>query len=306
MIRELFFAAVRVTGIPRLMRELLQRRFVTIVVYHRPNPATVDRHFRMLSRAYRPIGLQAYLVARRNGTVDSLPPRSLIITIDDGHESVYRLKPVLLEHRVPVTVFLCSGLVGTNRGFWFSAAGLDEAQRQRLKTVPDEARVAALRAMGLEDGGDQGRRESLNAGEVEELKELVNFQSHTVSHPILPSCSDQKAAVEIEQSRQQLQARLGLSVNALAYPNGSYAEREIRMAQEAGYECGLSMDAGFNGRETPLFALRRVAVPDDCGIHELMVRSSGLWAFLHAARCAVTGLFRPIRSGKLDPKTQPY
>ena len=216
-----------------------------------------------------------------------LPRKALIVTIDDGHESVYRLKPAILEHRIPVTVFLCSGFVGTNRRFWFSARGLDPVRREYLKTVPDEARMAALRAISLGQAEESRQRESLNASEVRELQGLVDFQSHTVSHPILPMCSDEKAIREIELSKRQLEEQLELRVNALAYPNGSYTAREIQITCEAGYECGLTMDPGFNGPSTPLYALRRVALRDECGVHELIIRSCGLWACLRSFRTVV-------------------
>ena len=105
---------------PCLIREVFQRRFVTILVYHRVDPVTADRHFTALRRSYSPISLQAYLEARRDNACQRLPSKALIVTIDDGHESVYRLKPILAKHQMPVTVFLCSGFVGTNRRFWFS------------------------------------------------------------------------------------------------------------------------------------------------------------------------------------------
>lgn len=301
-VREILFGVVRLSGLPRLLREFVQRRYVTILVYHRPDPTTVDRHFEALLRIYRPIDLRAYLLARRQRTVGQLPPKSVIVTFDDGHESIYRLKPVLHRHGVPVTVFLCSGLVGTKRGFWFLACGLDDALRQRLKKVPDDERLTVLREIGFDETAEHATGESLSSNEVEDLNTVVDFQSHTVSHPILPACSEQKASVEIARSRDELEKRLGRTVNAIAYPNGSYTEREMRMAQQAGYECGLTMDPGFNGPEIPMFALRRIAIPDDCGVHEFIVRSSGLWAFLHAARQALHQALWSSRSANAQPR----
>ena len=287
--KELACLLLRLSGIPLLIREVFQRRRVTILVYHRLDAETADRHFSALRRSYTPIGLQAYLEARRNHALRPLPSKAVIVTIDDGHESVYRLKPVLAKHQMPVTVFLCSGLVGTNRRFWFSAPGLDPAQRQHLKTVPDETRIAALRAMGFDDSMEFLERESLNVNEMRELEDLVDFQSHTVSHPVLPTCSDEKATEEIELSRHRLAEQLSRNVNALAYPNGSYTVREMQMARQAGYECGLTMDPGFNRLTTPTYALKRVALPDDCGVNELIVRSCGLWAFLRLIGRVVKG-----------------
>jgi peptidoglycan/xylan/chitin deacetylase (PgdA/CDA1 family) len=284
MLREFICRLVELTGVPLLIREVLQGRFVTILVYHRVDPVTADRHFAALRRVYAPISLQTYLVARRSGTLERLPRKSVIVTIDDGHKSVHQLASVLAEHRIPVTVFLCSGFVGTDRRFWFSAPGLQPGQRQYLKTVPDETRIEALRTLGFDHSVEFGERETLDLDEVRELQGLVDFQSHSVSHPILPACPDAKATVEIELSRRQLEESLGRPINAFAYPNGSYSEREIRITRDSGYECGLTMDPGFNAFSTSSFALKRLAVADDCGVHELMIRACGLWALLRSVR----------------------
>jgi len=300
MIADLLCLLLRLSGVPLLVREVLQRRRVTILAYHRLDARTADRHFGALCRSYNPISLQTYLDARRDNACERLPPKSIIITVDDGHESVYRLKPVLEKHKIPIAVFLCSGFVGTNRRFWFSAPSLNPAEREHLKRLPDETRIAALRTIGVDDSVEYAERESLDINEVRELRNLIDFQSHSVSHPILPACSEVKAREEIELSKSQLEGRLNLRVNALAYPNGSYGAREIQIARAAGYECGLTMDSGFNRSTTPLYALRRMTMSDDCGVHELMVRSCGLWAFLRSIRGRMSPNFSgPFRRGSV-------
>ena len=117
--------------------------------------------------------------------------------------------------------------------------------------MTNKARMAALLAIGFDHSVEFGARESLNVSEVRELRDLVDFQSHSVSHPILPECSAEKAAEEIALSKRQLEARLALRVNALAYPNGSYAARELQMTRESGYACGLTTQPGFNKPTTP-------------------------------------------------------
>src|SRR6266540_1197862 len=141
LFKEVFSILLRLTGGPFLIRAMLQRRRVTVLVYHRLDPSTADRHFQTLRRLYTPISLQAYLRARRDSTLERLPPKSLVITIDDGHRSIYRLKDVIAKHQLPVTVFLCSGFVGTNRQFWFLSPKIDSQYREYLKIVPDETRI---------------------------------------------------------------------------------------------------------------------------------------------------------------------
>jgi poly-beta-1,6-N-acetyl-D-glucosamine N-deacetylase len=281
LFRSAVFALLRLSGLPFLMRELLQRKTVTIVVYHALPAELADLHFGALRRRYNIISLSEYLAARINGTADRLPAKALIITFDDGHRSNYELRSLLEKHRIPITIFLCSGIVGTHRHYWwFHANGSAEAQT--LKALPDERRVEALRGKGHSDTREYETRQSLSRSEIAEMKGLVDFQSHTVFHPILPACSDEKAAREIAESKQALEGEHGLRICALAYPNGDYSDREIRLLRKAGYTCGLTLDSGFNDSETDPFCLRRVPLPDDAGLNEMLVKTSGLWARLKA------------------------
>ncbi|MGY8685310.1 polysaccharide deacetylase family protein [Bradyrhizobium sp. UFLA05-153] len=264
------------TLLPFVFREVFQRNKVTILVYHAPTPQVFDAQIGVLGRLYNIVPLSAYVEARRTGDFSKLPPKALVVTLDDGHRSNFALKDVLERHNVPITIFLCSGLIGTRRRFWFLHEKSQELV-QRLKTVPDDERLVALRRTGFDEAKEFDDRQVLSIAEVRELNSRVDFQSHTVFHPILPRCSEEKAEAEIAGSRSELQTKLGHEVYALAYPNGDYSERELRLAERAGYSCALSADCGFNTKETPLFRLRRICVPDDADRHELLVKASGLW-----------------------------
>ena len=69
---------------------------------------------------------------------------------------------------------------------------------------------------------------------------------------------------------------LGLSINAFAYPNGDYGEREVAAVKEAGYACALTVDAGLNDADTDLFRLKRIGVDDGASATEMIVKASGI------------------------------
>ena len=160
-------------------------------------------------------------------------------------------------------------MIDTDRPYWFNTVSDPEP----LKLVSDPQRLALLdqRAPSV------ARREALNRAELNGLRELVDFQAHTVSHPILPACTTDKASREIHEAKEELESRHGFEVFALAYPNGDYTEREARLAERAGYECALTMDFGFNTAATDRFRLRRITVNDDEGVNVLAVRACGFW-----------------------------
>lgn len=280
-LRKLAFLALRLTALPFVFREVFQRNRVTILVYHAPMPQEFDAQIGLLRRFYNIIPLWSYVEARQMGDFRKLPAKALVITLDDGHRSNFALKDLVERHEIPITIFLCSGLIGTRRNFWFSHEK-SPALVQWLKTVPDEERLAALRRTGFEEAKEFDDRQVLSMDELRELNSRADFQSHTVSHPVLPRCSEEKAEAEIAGSRSDLQTKLGTEVYALAYPNGDYSERELRLTERAGYSCALSLDRGFNTKKTPLFRLRRICIPDDAGRDEVLVKASGLWGEIRA------------------------
>jgi peptidoglycan/xylan/chitin deacetylase (PgdA/CDA1 family) len=275
---ELACLLLRLTGLPRLARELLQRRRVTILFYHRPAPAVFAAHMRALRGAYSLVALDDVVAALERGTTRDLPPKPLVVTFDDGHCSNHALLDVFKTLPAPPTVFLCSDLVDTGQPFWFDIV----ADPEPLKRIPDEERLVAVRA-ALRTQRTNGRT-ALSSAEIEELKPFVDFQSHTASHPILPCCSAWKAMRELADSRARLEERHGLRVRALAYPNGSYTQREIRLARQTGYRCAVTVDFGFNGPAADPMRLRRIAVNDDRdGAHAVMVKACGLWGVARTA-----------------------
>ena len=268
---------MRVTLVPLIVRELVQRRAVTILLYHDPNPRTMARHLAVLRRSYNLVSLRQFVEAHAAGTLDSLPAKSIVITIDDGHRGNYALEPLLRDLPAQPTIFLCSGVVGTCRPFWFRTV----AEPEPMKRIPDEERLARLGQDGSEWDSADTEPQALSDEQIAELKRVVDFQSHTISHPILPYCDGAKAWMEIEESKRQLETSHGLSVFALSYPNGDYSAREMRLAKDAGYACALSVDFGFNSAKTDLYRLRRIAIDDDQdGPSALLVKASGVWGFL--------------------------
>jgi peptidoglycan/xylan/chitin deacetylase (PgdA/CDA1 family) len=278
--RKLALLALRLTLLPFVLREVFQRKKVTIIVYHAPSPQVFDTHLGVLKRLYNIVPLSVFVKARQEGDLGKLPPKALIITLDDGHRSNYALKSVLEKHDVPVTIFLCSGVIGTHRRFWFLHKETS-AIVQELKTIPDNERLAILREASFEETKEFDTRQALSGSELRGLHK-ADFQSHTIFHPILPRCSSERAEAEITRSKLDLQGRLRSEVYALAYPNGEYSERELRLAEKAGYRCALTLDRGFNTERTPLFRLRRICIPDDADQHELLVKTSGLWGGIRA------------------------
>ncbi len=276
MMNRLFFKILRYSGLPFLFRELIQRNKVTILMFHDIRPQAADPVFRYLSAHYNIIGLDTFIEAGRRRNAAILPKKALIVTFDDGHKRNYELVPILQKYHIPATIFLCSGIVDTNRHYWFMYKHPD-IDSSELKKVSNQEKLSILSRVGFEVERDFEVRQALTRAEIEEMKTAVNFQAHTVFHPCLPTCTDEESKTEITQAKRMLEAGYSLRINALAYPNGDYTEREIRFSKEAGYDCAVTVDYGFNTIHSDPFRLKRLSVNDTENLDELAVKASGVW-----------------------------
>ena len=272
------YKILRYSGVAWLTREIVQRHKVTFLLFHDMSATDSERNFSYLKRHYNIISLNDYLSAVKNGT--PLPHKAIVITFDDGHISNYDMLPVIKRLQIPVTIFLCSDIVGTLKHFWFRHSQEVKTRVESFKRIPNEQRLEELKAYGFEQTVEYSDRQALTQEHIEEMKAWVNFQSHTRFHPILPQCDDKTAHEEIADSKQRLEETFGLSVNAISYPNGDYSTRDIRLAKDAGYVCGITVDAGYNDLGADLFRLKRFSVNDAHTTTELMVKASGCYALI--------------------------
>ncbi|MDH3380841.1 MAG: polysaccharide deacetylase family protein, partial [Gammaproteobacteria bacterium] len=235
-------------------------------------------HIRVLKRLYNIIPLNAYIDARRSHAPIAIPKKALVITFDDGHKGNYRLLPLFRQYQVPATIFLCSSIVGTHRHYWWKACP-NTRTVYALKPLDNDERLRRLAEFGFQENRKYVDRQSLSREEIKRLKSAVDLQAHSRYHPILPRCTDDQSWEEIAGSKTELEKIFGLRIYAFAYPNGDYSPREPILAKKAGYACALTIDGGYNTRDTDMFRLKRLRVDDGADFNELIVKASGLWNF---------------------------
>lgn len=281
--REAFYQLLRLSGAPRLVRRRLKGR-TTILALHNPSPEDMRRHLTVLTRHYTVVPLRTVVEARFSSSC--LPSRPLVVTLDDAWAGNAALEPVFRSAGVVPTIFVCSGISGTNREYWWRWVKWHEAER--MKALPDHERVAELVRRGFSETSEAPGASSMSSDELGHALDWADLQSHTRLHPILPMCDTVRAFEEIDGSRRDLEAALGNQVYALAYPNGDYGLREMRFAGDAGYCCALAVGGGFNDAKTNLYALKRIYVPDSASPAELLVRAAGIhdWILQNTRRRA--------------------
>jgi peptidoglycan/xylan/chitin deacetylase (PgdA/CDA1 family) len=127
-VKRLAFAVIARSGVPAIARRLFRRRLLVVCYHGVRNDDAPDRHWLLLprrefvrqiaflARHYTVLPIDEALERLREGR---LAEGTACVTFDDGYRNNRTLAlPVLAEHGVPATIFLATGLVGTDRVIW--------------------------------------------------------------------------------------------------------------------------------------------------------------------------------------------
>jgi peptidoglycan/xylan/chitin deacetylase (PgdA/CDA1 family) len=226
----------------------------------------------------------------------TFPRPTIAITIDDGYQDNYDLMyPALREHNIPVTIFINTGVIGTNARLWpnyledmfihtpknsLTLNGVFQGKTFSLESLTHrrEAYVQVLRILKNTNIKERDQylksiesklgkveytsRVMLNWEEIREMKQhRVSFGAHTAHHPILTSLPLADAKKEILESKNELEKQLGEPIKHFAYPNGrpqDFNEALRAYCRDVGFESVATCDYGYNHKANDVWALKRI------------------------------------------------
>jgi peptidoglycan/xylan/chitin deacetylase (PgdA/CDA1 family) len=212
----------------------------SILVYHRFGPVVADSMtirtstFRwqleyLREHGYQVIPLRSWIAWRLNAA--PVPPaRSVVITADDGHQSVFTdMLPLVREFGVPVTLFIYPSAISN------ATYAMTWEQLRTLSTTG-----------------------------------LFDIQSHSYWHPnfatekrrLLPAGYRAFALTQLTRSKAVLGQRVGVNVDLIAWPFGVYDQELLQIAADAGYVAGVTLDRRVATERDPIMALPRFLVTD--------------------------------------------
>lgn len=253
---------------------------MTILLFHDIGIETAERTFKALSKKYNLIHLNDLISAYDSNDFSAIPEKAMVITFDDGHVRNHEIFSVIKRDHIPVTIFLCAAVINTKRHFWWMTDTFRTLGRASLVDISNKERLDLMKNNGFDQTAEYENRQALTAEQINEMRQHVNFQGHTMFHPILPKCSEEEARGELSDSKKLLEQDYGFSINAISYPIGVYSARDVRLSKEAGYSCGVTVDHGFNSANSDRFRLKRISTNDTSDLNEMLVRASGLWSFI--------------------------
>ncbi len=287
----------------------MHRDKALVLMYHRfsageHGPGLPARVFReqldYLAAHYQVVPL-SFLAALLNAG-RPVPPRTVVITIDDGYRDAFTVAfPLLRAHRMPASLFLVSSFIDRRIWLWTDKVrylvrhapedvvhealdgtpalqhgrapafrrGMAAALNARLKALDDAAKDDAIADLALRGGvavpdAPPAEFAALSWDEAREMNDGgVEIGSHTVSHPILTRVHGARLQSELTGSRGRIEDEIGRRVDLFCYPNGTLSAAVRQAVRQAGYGCAVTSDAGFNDAGSDVLALRRISTEHD-------------------------------------------
>ncbi|WP_332671492.1 polysaccharide deacetylase family protein [Aromatoleum sp.] len=290
----------------RLLAGLLSPRGgrgrLSILIFHRvhaqpdplfPDEPDAERFDKLLSwigSSFTVMPLDRAIAALR---AETLPPRALAITFDDGYADNYQVAlPLLQKHGMSATFFVAAGFINGGR-MWndvvievvrgtrsdqldlrmlgFRRYDVRTAAERRaaidhllpqIKYLPSAERASTVADIAAHCAPVLPDDLMMTSAQLRALRAAgMTIGGHTRTHPILSRLDDGDAYDEISGGKTDLERIVGEPVTLFAYPNGKpgrdYSATHAVMVERAGFAGAVSTSAGVARTGTDVFQLPR-------------------------------------------------
>ncbi len=252
-------------------------------------PSGFAEQMALVAHRMHPIALSDLVEALDHGR--RLPPRSVLVTIDDAYAGVEEhALPVLRRLGIPATLFVPTAFPGASDGFWW-----DRLYHAVLRTEAEslwlDGRELSLRRHP--DRGDIFRQihdwvlDLPHPRAIEEADRIVAalgvqpasasvldwdalrrahadgfaLAPHSHTHPRLDRVEPDAARAEVAESTERIRAETGRMPLAFAYPGGFWSGLAADAARHIGLRAAFTTRrAGIELRDAEPFALPRINV----------------------------------------------
>jgi len=205
-----------------------------------------------------------------------LPPKTFVITFDDGYLDNYEIAlPILHRYQVPAIIYITSGFIDSSVcPFEYQLASIVSSKKEitflwsgnaymwylnddkirsecyhfikkTLKYEPNAIRQRALKQLDPEEVYIHSV-DFLSKNHLNELSvsPLITLGSHTHYHQVLTAVSQEEAQQDIAKGKQLLERWVGYSIDHFSYPYGSYNPTIRSLVRNAGFESAVITKPG--------------------------------------------------------------
>ena len=229
-----------------------------------------------------------------------IPNNTIVLTIDDGYDSFYKLAyPILKKYDVPATFFVTTGFINGDLWLWPDKIKwilrknntnkqsitlnnqtflLSKNWKKSWRTINDycltvdenvkQSMIVSL-ADQLKINIPINPPEQYKASKWKELQEMqdwgIEIGGHTISHPSLTKVTYEQSRVEIRQCLADLNKNLGVKKRTFCYPNGlpeDYDEEIKNIVKQEGFIDAVTAFNDYHNINIP-YAWRRFIVDNN-------------------------------------------
>jgi peptidoglycan/xylan/chitin deacetylase (PgdA/CDA1 family) len=193
------------------------------------SPATFSAHLDAVVASRRqPLTVSQYVDGLQGNAI--LPPRPVLITVDDGFaDFANNALPALSDRNLPSTLYVTTGAL---------------ADRVNECVLPAADMLRSADLPGLEAAG-------------------VEIGAHSHTHRQLDLLPDRAVTGELSRSRALLAEMLGHRIRSFAYPHGYWRAGVRRLVSEAGFDSACAVGEAFSSSRDHPLAISRLMVRAD-------------------------------------------
>jgi len=258
--------------------------------------ANFRSHLVFLLKNYKVIRLSKLINELAEGK--KLPDEGYaVLTFDDGFIDGYtNIFPLLKEFAIPATFFVSPWAISSGSLYWadelwhclnsvngalthlrfgdsvlpiVSQTDKLNARAEMLKTLSsrnprqrDDLLSEIKASLGLANQDVSARRLMLSRENISEMAAsgMVEWGAHSLTHPMLPLCTEDQMEIEVKESKSDLESMLGSPVDYFAYPFGKYTQETADAVQRCGFKAAVTTNDGLVKAGDDLFLLNRLNV----------------------------------------------
>lgn len=279
------------------------KKKVIVLIYHRVSKDPVafddlsvpveifDWQMCLVSKLFNVITLDQAYEFLKGGDV---PPRSVVITFDDGYMDNYTVAfPVLKKYGLCATFYVAGNAIVTGKiwneevtnaisntdksQLYLPQIGIDtlpvatleqkklaiDALKSLLKNQKTDIRDKYLNELLIEAASPSSDRYMMTESQLQAMARdtSVTIGCHSMNHPMFSYISKDAARVDIKNCLDYLQALLQRPIEHFAYPYGKYGidfhAEHVNCVADLSIKTAVTTEWGTIGRHSSFYLLRR-------------------------------------------------
>ncbi|MGD9969430.1 MAG: poly-beta-1,6-N-acetyl-D-glucosamine N-deacetylase PgaB [Sulfuricurvum sp.] len=231
------------------------------------SPENFERQIRwLIDNGYHFVRVDDILKYRKYGK--ALPEKAVLITFDDGYQSVYaNAYPILKKYKIPTVIALVGSWLKSKEKVDFDGHMIDRnkflSQSEIREMVGSGLVEVASHTCCLHKGiigNPQGNMEAAATTRMW-LADRKRYEDD--------AAFSQRIYADFVENNRFLKQYTGQKPCVIVWPYGRYNTTARKVAEKAGLPIGLTLDDGSNTQMTPLWGLRRILVEGSMSLSEL-------------------------------------